>query len=100
MKLTAFIAPRVIPQWLRMPQGHAGASGTSVRFKKWVIVDLDSVGMYSDVPIVFERTPSLHVRTIEAFVGRLALGKNTIAVSSISSTGLGLDPGEGLILEP
>ena len=54
-----------------MPQGHFGAPSAFVRLMRIVIAGLQSVRIYLDDAIVFNRTPSLHVQSIREFLARL-----------------------------
>ena len=59
--MTAFVTPRGLRHFLRMPQGHDGAPGAFVRLMQIVIAGLHSVRMYLDDAIVFDETAELHV---------------------------------------
>ena len=71
VELPAFITPRGLYQHLRMPQGHSGEPSAFVRLMQIVIAGLQSVCMYLDDAIVFNRTSSLHVQSIREFLARL-----------------------------
>lgn len=75
-----------------MPQGHAGAP--FVRLMQRVIAGMDSGRMYLGDAILFNRTPSAHVRVFELFLEiskehklKLATGKTTIGASRVASLG-------------
>ena len=73
--LTAFCTPNGLYEWLRMPQGAAGAPAWFVSVMRLVTAGLDSIRMYLDDEIGSDDCPLHHVTTLAAFFARLRLHK-------------------------
>ena len=71
--LTAFCTPNGLYEWLRMPQGAAGAPAWFVSVMRLVTTDLDNIRMYLDDAIGTDDSPLHHVTTLAAFFARLRL---------------------------
>ena len=71
--LTAFCTPNGLYEWLRMPQGAAGAPAWFVSVMRLVTADLDNIRMYLDDAIGTDDCPLHHVTTLAAFYARLRL---------------------------
>ena len=82
-----------------MPQGHSGAPSAFVRLMQIVISGIQSVHMYLDDAIVFNRTSSLHVQSVREFLARLeehnlklAPAKATIGATKVAFLGHDISP--------
>ena len=73
--LTAFCTPNGLYEWLRMPQGAAGAPAWFVSVMRPVTAGLDNIRMYLDDAIGSDDCPLHHVTTLAAFFARLRLHK-------------------------
>ena len=73
--LTAFCTPTGLYEWLRMPQGAAGAPAWFVTVVRLVTTDLDNIRMYLDDDIGADDCPINHVTTLATFFARLRLHK-------------------------
>ena len=73
--LTAFCTPNGLYEWLRMPQGAAGAPAWFVSVLRLVTAGLDNIRMYLDDAIGSDDCPLHHVATLVTFFGRLRLHK-------------------------
>ena len=73
--LTAFCTPTGLYEWLRMPQGAAGAPVWFVSAMRLVTTGLDNVRMYLDDAIGSDDCPINHVSTLATFFARLRLHK-------------------------
>ena len=73
--LTAFCTPNGLYEWLRMPQGAAGAPAWFVSVTRLVTAGLDNICMYLDDAIGSDDCPLHHVATLAAFFARLRLHK-------------------------
>ena len=71
--LTAFCTPNGLYEWLRMPQGAAGAPAWFVSVMRLVTAGLDKIRMYLDDAIGSDDCPLHHVTTLAAFFARLRL---------------------------
>ena len=71
--LTAFCTPNGLYEWLRMPQGDAGAPAWFVSVMRLVTAGLDSIRMYLDDAIGSDDSPIHHVATLATFFARLRL---------------------------
>ena len=71
--LTAFCTPNRPYEWLRMPQGDAGAPAWFVSVLRLVTNGLDNIRMYLDDTIVSNDSPIAHVATLATFLARLRL---------------------------
>ena len=71
--LTAFRTPSGLYEWLRMPQGAAGAPAWSVSAMRLVTNGLDNIRMYLDDAIGSNDSPTAHVATLATFFARLRL---------------------------
>ena len=71
--LTAFCTPNGLYEWLRMPQGAAGAPAWFVSVMRLVTADLDNIPMYLDDAIGSDDSPIHHVATLATFFARLRL---------------------------
>ena len=71
--LTAFCTPNGLYEWLRMPQGAAGAPAWFVLVMRLVTVGLDNIRMYLDDAVGSDNCPLHHVTTLAAFFARLRL---------------------------
>ena len=71
--LTAFCAPNGLYEWLRMPQGAAGAPAGFVSVMRLVTAGLNNIRMYLDDEIDSDDCPLHHVTTLAAFFARLRL---------------------------
>ena len=69
--LTAFCTPNGLYEWLRMPQGAAGASAWFVSVMRLVTAGLDNIRMYLDDAIGSDECPIHHVATLATFFARL-----------------------------
>ena len=68
---TAFCTPNVLYEWLRMPQGAAGAPVWFVSVMRLVTAGLDNIHMYLDDTIGSDDCPLHHVATLATFFARL-----------------------------
>ena len=73
--LTAFCTPNGLYEWLRMPQGAAGASAWFVSVMRLVTAGLDNIRMYLDDAIGSDDCPIRHVAALATFFARLRLHK-------------------------
>ena len=73
--LTAFCTPNGLYEWLRMPQGAAGAPAWFVSVMRLVTAGLDNNRMYLDDAIGSDDCPLHHVATLATFFARLRLHK-------------------------
>ena len=71
--LTAFCTPNGLYEWLRMPQGAAGAPAWFISVMRLVSAGLDKIRMYLDDAIGSDDCPLHHVTTLAAFFARLRL---------------------------
>ena len=71
--LTAFCTPNGLYEWLRMPQGAAGAPAWLVSVMRLVTAGLDNIRMYLDDAIGSDDSPIHHVATLATFFARLRL---------------------------
>ena len=71
--LTAFCTPNGLYEWLRMPQGAAGAPAWFVSVMRLVTAGLDNIRMYLDDAIGSDDSPIHHVATLATFFARLRL---------------------------
>ena len=71
--LTAFSTPNGLYEWLRMPQGAAGAPAWFVSVMRLVTAGLDNIRMYLDDAIDSDDSPIHHVATLATFFARLHL---------------------------
>ena len=71
--LTAFCTPSGLYEWLRMPQGAAGAPACFVSVMRLVTNSLDNIRMYLDDAIGSNDSPTAHVATLSTFFARLRL---------------------------
>ena len=73
--LTAFCTPNGLYEWLRMPQGAAGAPACFVSVIRLVTAGFDNIRMYLDDAIGSDDCPLHHVATLATFFARLRLNK-------------------------
>ena len=73
--LTAFCTPNGLYEWLRMPQGAAGAPSWFVSVMRLVTAGLDNIRMYLDDAIGSDDCPLHHVATLATYFARLRLHK-------------------------
>ena len=73
--LTAFCTPNGLYEWLRMPQGAAGAPAWFVSVMRLVTAGLDNIRMYLDDAISADDCPIYNVATLATFFARLRLHK-------------------------
>ena len=73
--LTAFCTPNGHYDWLRMPQGAAGAPVWFFSVMRLVTAGLDPIRMYLDDAIGSDDCPIQHVATLATFFARLRLRK-------------------------
>ena len=73
--LTAFCTPNELDEWLRVPQGAAGAPAWFVSVMRLVTASLDNIRMYLDDAIGSDDCPIHHVATLATFFARLCLQK-------------------------
>ena len=73
--LTAFCTPNGLYEWLRMPQGAAGAPAWFVSVMKLVTVGLDNIRIYIDDAIGSDDCSIHHVATLATFFAPLRLHK-------------------------
>ena len=73
--LTAFSTPNGLYEWLRMPQGAAGAPAWFVSIMRLVTAGLDNIRMYLDDTIGSDDCPLHHEATLATFFARLRLHK-------------------------
>ena len=71
--LTAFCTPNGLYEWLRMPQGAAGAPAWFVSVMRLVTDGLGNIRMYIDDAIGSDDSPMAHVATLATFFARLRL---------------------------
>ena len=71
--LTAFCTPNGLYEWLRMPQGAAGAPAWFVSVVRLVTSNLDNIRMNLDDAIGSNDSPTTHVATLATFFARLRL---------------------------
>ena len=71
--LPAFCTPNGLYEWLRMPQGAAGAPAWFVSVMRLVTNGLDNIRMYLDDAIGSNDSPTAHVATLATFFSRLRL---------------------------
>ena len=71
--LTAFCTPNGLFEWLRMPQGAAGAPAWFVSVMRLITAGLDNIRMYLDDAIGSDDSPIHHVATLATFFARLRL---------------------------
>ena len=71
--LPACCTPNGLYEWLRMPQGAAGAPAWLVSVMRLVAADLDNIRMYLDVAFGSDDCPIHHVATLATFFERLRL---------------------------
>ena len=77
--LTAFCTPNGLYEWLRMPQGAAGAPAWLVLVMRLVTAGLDNIRRYLDVAIGSDDCPIHHVATLATFFARLRLHKQKLS---------------------
>ena len=70
---TAFCTPSGLYEWLRMPQGAAGAPAWFVSVMRLVTNGLNSIRMYLDDAIGSNDSPTAHVATLATSFARLRL---------------------------
>ena len=73
--LAAFCTTNGLYEWLRLPQGAAGAPAWFVSVVRLVTAGLDNICMYLDDAIGSDDCPLHHVATLAAFFARLRLHK-------------------------
>ena len=73
--LTAFCTPNGLYEWLRMPQGAAGAPAWFVSGMRLVTAGLDNIRVYLDDAIGSDNCPIHHVATLATFFARFRLHK-------------------------
>ena len=73
--LTAFCTSNGLYEWLRMPQGAAGAPAWFVSVMRLVTAGLANIRMYLDDAIGSDDCPIYHVATLATFFSRLRLHK-------------------------
>ena len=73
--LTAFCTPNGPYEWLRMPQGAAGAPAWFVSVIRLVTAGLDNIQMYLDDAIGSDDCPIHHVATLATFLAHLRMHK-------------------------
>ena len=73
--LTAFCTPNGLYEWIRMPQGAAGAPAWFVSVMRLVTAGLDNIRMYLDDAIGSDDCSIHHVATQATFFARLRLHK-------------------------
>ena len=73
--LTAFCTPNGLYEWVRMPQGAAGAPDWFVLVMRLVTADLDNIRMNLDDAIGSDDYPIHHEATLATFFVRLRLHK-------------------------
>ena len=73
--LTAFCTPNGLYEWLRMPQGAAGAPAWFVSVMRLVTAGLDNIRMYRDDTSDLDDCPIHHVATLATFFARLRVHK-------------------------
>ena len=73
--LTAFCTPNGLYEWLRIPQGAAGAPAWFVSATRLVTAGLDNIRMYLDDATGSDNCPIHHVATLATFFARLRLHK-------------------------
>ena len=73
--LTAFCTPNGLYEWLRMPQGAAGAPAGFVSVMRLVTAGLDNIRMFLDDAIGSDDCPLHHVATLATFFARLRIYK-------------------------
>ena len=73
--LTVFCTPNGLYEWLRMPQGAAGAPAWFVSVMRLVMAGLDNIRMYLDDAIGSDDCPLHHVATSATLFARLRLHK-------------------------
>ena len=73
--LTPFCTLNGLYEWLRMPEGAAGASALLVSLMRLVTAGLDNIRMYLDDAIGSDDCPIHHVATLATFFARLRLHK-------------------------
>ena len=71
--LAAFCTPNRLYEWLRMPQGAAGALAWFVSVMRLVTSDLDNIRMYLDDAIGSGDSSITYVATLATFFARLRL---------------------------
>ena len=71
--LTVFCTPNGLYEWLRMPQGAAGALAWFVSVMRLVTNGLDNIRMYLDDAIGSNSSSIAHVATLATFFARLRL---------------------------
>ena len=71
--LTIFCTPNGLYEWLRMPQGAAGAPAWFVSVMRLVTAGLDNIRMYLDDAVGSDDSPIHHVATLATFFARLRL---------------------------
>ena len=71
--MTAFCTPNGLYEWLRIPQGAAGAPAWFVSVMRLVTAGLDKIRMYLDDAIGSDDSPIHHVATLATFFARLRL---------------------------
>ena len=69
--LTAFCTPNGLYEWLRMPQGAAGAPAWFVSVMRLVTAGLDNIRMYLDDAIGSDDYPLHHATILATFFARL-----------------------------
>ena len=72
--MTAFCTPNGLYEWLRMPQGAAGAPAWFVSVMRLVAAGLDNIRMYLDA-IGSDNCPIHHIATLATFFAHLRLYK-------------------------
>ena len=73
--LTVFCTPNGLYEWLRMPQGAAGAPAWFVSVMRLVTAGLDYIRMYLDDAIGSDDCPIHHLAALTTFFARLRLYK-------------------------
>ena len=71
--LTACCTPEGLYEWLRMPQGAAGAPAWFVSVMRLVTGGLDNIRMYFDHAVGSDDSPITHVASLATFFARLSL---------------------------
>ena len=71
--LTAFCTPNGLYEWLRKPQGVAGAPAWFVSVMRFVTAGLGNIRMYLDDAISSDDSPIHHVATLATFFASLRL---------------------------
>ena len=83
--LTAFCTPNGLYEWLRMPQGAAGAPAWFVSVMRLVTAGLHNIRMYLDDAIGSDDSPIHHVATLATFFERLRLHSLKLSLINLGS---------------